>query len=231
MLFLRHLPWWAFATGAVLAGAVALPITRDHLAESAALEAAIAAPPPVIALADLPGAPDHPPFSEFAVRDFGAFYTGIVDSGRRGRAFLVLSSTTTPPVHLAFTAITLREEMLAEEAARIEQDWDGRVVRGLLTGSTLHRTELIAFLSETAPEITPDSVFLMAEFLGDDREAALRDHVESGRMTTILFWAVTGALALVALWKFVAWVRRRARRPPPLPQRVDTSPIKSRRPR
>ncbi|MEX3016925.1 hypothetical protein [Gymnodinialimonas hymeniacidonis] len=224
---LRFLPWWVFLLAGLLFGAVAVSMTRDYLADRADLDAALASPPETILLSELPDAPDHPPFSEFAVRDFAGYYVGVVDAGRSGRSFLVIESFSTPPVYIAFTAATFEETMFEREALLLEQDWENRVVRGLLTNSTSYRDDLIAFLSEEDPNF-PQGPILMAEFLEGERDAALTDWVAGNRIVVLIAWGLTGVLGLVTVLKFVGWRRRRAaKQQAARDAKLDSGPIDS----
>ncbi len=206
---IRLLPWWVFLLFALFFGSIAVSFTQDYLADSSALDEALASPPDTILLSELPDAPDHPPFSEFAVRDFAGYYVGVVDTGRSGRSFLVIESFSEPPIFVAFTAATFQEDRFEEEAALMEQDWENRVVRGVLTNSPSYRADLIEFLSEQDASI-PQRTFLMAEFLEGDREEALAEMVSDDRIAVIATWAITALLVLVTVLKFRGWRKRRA---------------------
>ena len=223
----RWLPWWVFGLAALLFGAVAVDATREYVSANAALDDAIANPPETILLRDLPDAPDHPPFSEFAVRDMAGYWVGVLDTGRSGRSFLVLESFSTPPVFVAFTAATFEEDMFDAEALLLEQDWENRVVRGVLTGTTTYRDDLVAFLREDTPDF-PQGPVLMAEFLEGDREDALRAMVSGDRTAMFIIWAITAVVAIATLLKFRGWRRRRAaKQQAARDAKLDNGPIDS----
>ncbi len=205
----RFLPWWVFGLCALLFGSIAATFTKDYLSDNTALEGALANPPETILLRDLPDTPDHPPFSEFAVRDFAGYWVGIVETGRNGRSFLVLESFSTPPVYVAFTAAAFEEDMFNAEALLLEQDWENRVVRGVLTGTNTYRADLEAFLREDDPSF-PQGPVLMAEFLEGDRAVALSNRVSGDRTVMLISWGITALLLGATIVKFRGWRRRRA---------------------
>ena len=208
----RLIPWWLFFILAAGLGFLTFETYRDYTRDQGNLEAAIAVEPEPIALRDLPNAVLESPLGEFAITDFGGLSVGTVDTGRRGRSgrsFLILESFSNPTVMVAFTEAALLDDVLQEEAARIEADWENSVVRGLLTDSTLYRSDLIDLMRDEGIWVE-GTTLLMAEQLRGERVAALTEHVESGQSLAMFMGGATLVLVLIGAFKFRRWRGRAA---------------------
>lgn len=209
MFLTRLLPWWLFLLFALLFGALAVSFWRDYLVDRGDLATAIANPPETIVLDNLMEQTFASSIREFAVRDIAGTSVGVFEGASTGRAFLMLESTSTPPIYLAFTDTSFAEDRFAEIAEAIQADWEGYVIRGVLTDSTLDQERLSVYLiSEGYPLV--GRTILMADLLEGDRENALSGLVQEGLAVVFIGGVVAAVFALIALIKFRKWRGRRA---------------------
>lgn len=205
MFIARLIPWWLFASLAVLFGALTIQSARTGSETNAQIEAALSAPAPaVVALAQLGETSFTPPLNEFAVTGFDFAYVGPLNNDQ---AVLFVHASEAPGVYVAFTEYNPMGITLEGAFEEINSGDNAGILRGVLREARRSdRTFAALFEAESLP---PAQVIYLADILRGERETALQGYRQRNGLLTWIPAVFALACALAAFTKFRAWRRKR----------------------